>query len=156
MVPEIEARVLEDLCRSRLLLEGRAVQLATVHVRGADIRHLRNLAQAHSQVSHGEGIYISLQRNQEFHFAVYRMAKSPILVELIEILWLRLGPYMRVLSQHLAPLVGTGNFRNGAQYHQDLINCLSERDGSGARFAIESDIRATYGMLCPLLPPGVS
>jgi DNA-binding GntR family transcriptional regulator len=93
-----------------------------------------------------------LQRNQAFHFFIYRASGSEVLPQLIEALWLRFGPYMRMLSQHLVATVGPEGFRNGAEFHAAALQALVRRDAAQVRACIEADIRATQAMLRPLVP----
>ena len=32
--------------------------------------------------------------NKEFHFTIYRAAEMPVLLEIIENMWLRIGPFL--------------------------------------------------------------
>ena len=41
------------------------------------------------------------RRNSEFHFALYAAAKAPVLLSLVESLWLQTGPFMRIVIGRL-------------------------------------------------------
>jgi DNA-binding GntR family transcriptional regulator len=146
-VPPVSRAALDDICRARAALEGLATELAAVRMAAADRRHLEALRVAHETAGIEDGIYTSLAHNQAFHFHIYRASGSDVLPQLIEALWLRFDPYMRMLSQHLAPVLGTREFRNGAEYHRAVVAAFELGDAPAARGAIEADISATQRLL---------
>ncbi len=151
-VPHVRQSRLDDLVQARIALEGLAAELAASRMDAADLRTLEALRKNHKNAGSGEGVYESLARNQAFHFHLYRASGSEVLPQLIEELWLRFGPYMRMLSHHLGTTIGTDGFRNGAEFHSRLVEAARERDAAVVRECVESDIRATHAMLRPLLP----
>lgn len=150
-VPPVTRDQLDDICRARITLEGLATELAVPRMRPKDLRKLESLRLAHEEAGIEDGIYNSLACNQEFHFQIYGLSGSQVLPQLIEALWLRFGPYMRMLSHHLAPIMDTADFRNGAEYHHAAMAAIMAGDAIGARRAIEADIVATQSMLRDLL-----
>jgi DNA-binding GntR family transcriptional regulator len=150
-VPTVSRDKLDDLCRARIALEGLATELAVPHITASHLQQLEALRLAHEQAGVENGIYVSLARNQEFHFMIYRLSGSDLLPQMIEALWLRFGPYMRMLSHHLAPLLGTPEFRNGAENHHAAMAAFAAGDAAAARRAIETDITATQALLRPLI-----
>jgi DNA-binding GntR family transcriptional regulator len=151
-VPNVRQDRLDDICRARIALEGLAAELAAPLITDTGIRTLDRLRISHKDAGIEDGAYESLARNQEFHFFIYRASGSEVLPQLIEALWLRFGPYMRMLSHHLVQSVGPAGFRNGAEFHANAIKALERRDASAFRFCVEADIRATHAMLRPLVP----
>ncbi len=150
-VPPVSRARLDDICRARTTLEGLATELAVPRMRRNDLRHLEGLREAHEGAGVEDGIYTSLGHNQAFHFCIYGLSGSEVLPELIEPLWLRFGPYMRMLSLHLGPMMDTPDFRNGAEYHHAAMAAFAEGNAVAARRAIEADIAATQAMLHRLL-----
>jgi DNA-binding GntR family transcriptional regulator len=71
--------------------------------------------------------------NQHFHFAIYSLARSWVLLPMIEALWLRAGPFM-----HLAQM-SPGVTWDG-RHHANLMKALRRRDATAARRAIHNDI----------------
>ena len=78
-----------------------------------------------------------IQANYEFHFAIYRQAQSPILLEMISNMWLRINPYFHVLHKY-------GHYRISNEQHQDMFDALKSRDGARAGAALERDIDGAY------------
>jgi DNA-binding GntR family transcriptional regulator len=82
-----------------------------------------------------------LLANWQFHFAIYRAARSPLLLSVIEMFWLQSGPYlMAPLRWRTQQGQGEAYFVAGVEHHRDLIDALSRRDGAAATRAIQADI----------------
>jgi DNA-binding GntR family transcriptional regulator len=75
-----------------------------------------------------------LAANEDFHLLLYRAAGSPLLLELIDTLWLKAGP----ISNQLFDTPDAAALLNDA--HEDLVKALARRDSAGVRRAVERDI----------------
>ena len=73
------------------------------------------------------------------HFAIYGAAYMPLLLQMIEALWLRIGPILnydlRAGSQRIKERVAVS-------HHAALVNALQCRDGAAARIALQGDIES--------------
>jgi DNA-binding GntR family transcriptional regulator len=68
------------------------------------------------------------------HTGIYRPSRSRLLVSLIEPTWMRIGPYVRLMLPDRRALIDSlGN-------HQRALQALRQREGVGAREAIQRDI----------------
>ena len=83
----------------------------------------------------------AVQANRELHFAIYRAAGLQPLVDIIERLWLRIGPVLFHRDGH--PSVGPEAKLN----YRDVVKALFERNGSAARAAIVEEIRRTADLV---------
>jgi DNA-binding GntR family transcriptional regulator len=85
--------------------------------------------------------------NKNLHFAIYKASEMPMLLQLIEILWLRIGPILnydlrsgskrletRVIRDHHTRLVKT------LSHHEKLIEAIKAGDVQGTKAALKSDI----------------
>lgn len=88
--------------------------------------------------------------NKQFHFEVYAVADSPLLLTIIETLWLRAGP-----------LLALGNPRRALEVsgatHAALVAALCARDAEAAKAALSRDLSAsTEDMIAAMsaLDPG--
>ncbi|BBQ02499.1 GntR family transcriptional regulator (plasmid) [Burkholderia sp. SFA1] len=153
-VPQVSEDKLHDLCEARLALEGLATSLACEHMTTATLRKLKGLIAEHEHAMEDDGIYTSLDKNQEFHFLIYATSRSTVLPPLIESLWLQYGPYMRFISRHLGSQVIESLRSNGTDFHHLLLEAFEKRNPAAARAAMESDIRRTTNMLSDLLKSG--
>lgn len=141
VVPVLDAKALQEITLIRLALEGLAAQQAAEHVVPQDVEALRALQrQINSALDAGQ-YADALWHNKEFHFAIFRLARLPHLVSMIETLWLRIGPSLHDLYPEFA------KERFGVHNHEVAMEALEERDGAGVRAAMENDIRDGYRRL---------
>lgn len=141
-VPKVTIARLDDLCRARIAVEGLATELATPHLDSVDILNLERLMAEQRDIGRNDTIYELIGKNQDFHFTIYRASGSPVLFQLIETLWLRFGPYMRMLSTHVEPLMRAGRMEPSGR-HAAIIAAIKARDAAKARAEIIADIEAT-------------
>jgi DNA-binding GntR family transcriptional regulator len=146
-VPPVSRERLDDLCRTRVTLEGLATELATPRMTQQDIEECLALAKEHEQLGREGKIYEMLRKNQEFHFAIYDRSGSEVLPELISTLWLRFGPYMRLLSDLVARQLDEGVIHPYSTFHYSIIDAFREQDAAKAGEMMVRDIEATRKLL---------
>ncbi|WP_258052148.1 GntR family transcriptional regulator [Mesorhizobium sp. INR15] len=146
-IPGISRARLDDLCRARMAVEGLATELAVPNIAERDIATLMTLVHEHETVGRLDSFYAMLGKNQEFHFRLYAASQSEVLIQLIETLWLRFGPYMRLLTRHLEPILQTQEGETYSVHHHEIIAALKAGDAVAARAAIVADIEATQRLL---------
>lgn len=90
------------------------------------------LEQVRTLIADGDlGAYLDLHR--QFHFGLYEMARIPILVSLIEGLWLCCGPTLSfVIPDYVRLLKGTDR-------HLRVIDALYRHDADAAEGAVVAD-----------------
>lgn len=146
-VPAISRKRLDDLCRIRIALEGLATELATPNMSAADIDRCLRLAQEHEELGRTGQVYDMLRKNQEFHFAIYERSGSEALPQFIATLWLRFGPYMRLLSDLVKQQLGAGVIHPYSTYHYEMIEAFRANDAVRAGKLMVHDITATQKLL---------
>nr|WP_040853603.1 GntR family transcriptional regulator [Phyllobacterium sp. YR531] len=146
-VPAVSRRRLDDLCQARKELEGLATELAAAKMTDEAANRLQVLAEEHQATGQAGDIFGMLKKNQEFHFSIYENAHSEVLPQHIEMLWLRFGPYMRMLSDYVAQEFERGIIHPFSIHHLEIVTALRERNGTQAREAIVRDIAATQALL---------
>lgn len=72
-------------------------------------------------------------KNREFHFTLYEAANCPIMLRLIESIWLQFGPFMRIVVGRL----GTSLI---VDQHINAVAALRNNDEAALREAIKLDI----------------
>lgn len=79
----------------------------------------------------------AMHNNKHLHFALYRAAHLPTLFQMIEGLWLQIGPVL-----NLDFCAGPDRVRQGEAHvhHAALVRALKARDPEGARAALVADI----------------
>lgn len=150
-IPVTSRARLDDLCRARIAVESLATELAVPNVNVRDIAQLEETVRQHETVGRTDSVYAMLDKNQAFHFYLYGASRSEVLIQLIETLWLRFGPYMRMLTHHIEPLLKTDNTGTYSVHHREIVAALKARDVAAARAAIVADIEATRDLLRGLI-----
>jgi DNA-binding GntR family transcriptional regulator len=84
--------------------------------------------------SHYHALAAGASAGNPIHTGIYRPSRSRLLVSLIEPTWMRIGPYVRLMLPDRRALIDSlGN-------HQRALQALRQREGVGAREAIQRDI----------------
>jgi DNA-binding GntR family transcriptional regulator len=146
-VPAVTRARLDDLCQARIALEGLATELAAQHMSQADIARSELLAREHAETGSAGNVYGMLRKNQEFHFGIYEKSGSEVLPQLIEMLWLRFGPYMRMLTNYVQQEFEKGVSHPFSSYHFEILDALRARNAALAREKMVGDILATQRLL---------
>ena len=153
-VPVVTRARLDDLCRARVAVEGLAAELGGPRLTATEVATLQRITDDQQAIGRDGSIYELIAQNQQFHFTIYRASGSDVLFQLIETLWLRFGPYMRLLSNHVAPLMHAGRMEPSGR-HVAIIAALKDRDFARARDEVVADITTTHETLrafCPDVP----
>ena len=151
-IPIVTLARLDDLCRARIAVEGLAAELGIPNLTPTNIATLERIAVEQHAIGLGSNVYDLLAKNQQFHFTIYRASGSEVLLQLIETLWLRFGPYMRMLSASVEPLMRRGELDPAGQ-HVPIVEALKVGDFAAARDGVVADIRRTHEILrdyCPV------
>ncbi|MES2946586.1 MAG: GntR family transcriptional regulator [Pseudomonadota bacterium] len=133
-VPLLSRAEFDDVLQNRLLLEGEAAERGALRLGAEDREVFRGYTEAMHQALQAGDAKIYLDVNEQFHLRLYRAAGSPILLHLIETVWLKVGPLSNQLFDGNA---GTGVLNDA---HEDLMLALDRKDASAARRAIERDL----------------
>lgn len=144
-VPRLTAETLDEICQMRIALEGLAVERATGVIRPTDISLLESLCETMEEGVRQDDSDAYLQANWAFHSQIYQCAPGEILMSAIEGLWLRMGPYFRLVAgdpRHLD---------NAMAIHRDIVQALIDADGKAARRGIVADIESATADLASWL-----
>ncbi|MFW2544135.1 GntR family transcriptional regulator [Primorskyibacter sp. 2E107] len=133
VVPQLTAPAVEEMTRARTALEPMLARHAAERAGPADIAALAETDSRLDQAIARGDIGAYLKENHQFHAQFNALAQAPIITALVESLWLRFGPSLRVVCGQ----VGT---RNLPDRHKELLDALERRDGAAAAVAIEKDV----------------
>ena len=140
IVPVIGVEEFREIIDIRCDLEGRAAARAAVRASPAEIEQIAAFVQASNRI---EGP-APLSRDAELHRAICRAARSPLILRILEGIWMRVGPVYALEFRHAAPAQG--------RRHERLLEALRAGDAEGAREAVIADLRASSGWLeCALI-----
>ena len=144
-VPLITADRLEDLAHARRLIEGELTALAVPRIESDGIAELKDLTAAYDALAGGAIMAAreASRLNHAFHFAIYRAAGSPVLIPVVESLWMQSGPYVRAAAAIYDGSDGAG----ATNHHHRLIEAIAAQDVQAARAALAADIGRAFDLL---------
>ena len=140
MVPQFDARRASDLLAARLALEHLVLDQSMDRIAPGDIDALAAIL-ARDPVTGGRPDLIT---NHDFHFTLYRLGGSAVLLPLVEALWLQYGAYLNLIINR--PAAGTIDEH---AHHRDLLAALRAGDRPAAHAALEADITRSFAFLLP-------
>lgn len=138
-VPRLDLRSIEELFELRVRVEGMAARIATSFVDAKTMDKLQRLNQAVKSAHDAGAMGELLEANQRFHFYLYRLTRSSILLPIIEGLWLRAGPTMYFS-------LSTPGLWDSTS-HLDILSALKKKDPDKAEQALARDIMKTGEVL---------
>lgn len=118
----------------RLLLEPHAALQALPHIDDAFIDELAAVHERLVTAERTKDYPTALQANYDFHFSVYRKSQMPHLIEILERLWIQIGPLLTFLYPHGHPSY------DGKHQHLNVLDGLRRRDAAAVRAAFEQDL----------------
>ncbi|MBI4763363.1 MAG: GntR family transcriptional regulator [Deltaproteobacteria bacterium] len=120
----------------RIVNEGLAVAEAAKKIK---IRQLNRLTRINAEMIKAakEGRFKdSIANNYAFHIEVCKAAEMPALLEIIEILWLKIGPFLN----NLQPQDSENIPKTKSNYHRQILQALEAKDSHAAKSAMEMDL----------------
>jgi DNA-binding GntR family transcriptional regulator len=118
----------------RLSLEPLAAERAIPHLDAAAIKELTATHRKLVQAEKARDWQAALQHNFDFHFGIYRRADMPQLTEMLDRIWMQVGPMLNFLYPHGHPRY------EGPHQHVNVLKALQERDVKAVRAAIKADL----------------
>ncbi|WP_309762910.1 GntR family transcriptional regulator [Agrobacterium pusense] len=140
-VPQMTRDILAELLKLRTLLEGAVAEAAGPLVGGTDLAVLYELqGQMRAALAIGDSKRY-LTKNQDFHFTLYRCSGMSIALNIIENLWLRIGPSFNMLTTGpRAELRNENEVAALTAHHEAALTAIVARNFPALREAIERDI----------------
>ena len=133
IVPTLTHAQLQEIRSIRLDLEGRAAATAAASATPDDIDALERIHVEIARCHKEETFHQAVDLNTQFHLTLCRIARLPILLDIVENLWVRCGPI-------LSHLYDAGMPDWEPHPHLRVIAALRDGDGDAARQAIHWDI----------------
>lgn len=132
IVPTLTLDQLMEIRDIRTDLEGRAAHAAATAATAAEIDRLDEIQTAIVDAE-DDGRYIDVVTlNTDFHLRLCQMGRLPILLEIVEDLWVRCGPILTHLYD--------GDEGPDWKPHREVIRGLRNADPDRTRKAIQKDI----------------
>jgi DNA-binding GntR family transcriptional regulator len=120
----------------RIVNEGLGAAEAARKITRAQLNRLIRINEAMIRAGKEGRFKEAIAKNFAFHLELCRAAQMPALLEIIEILWLRIGPSLNFL-QAQDPSSRSGTRSN---YHRQIIAALAAGDPEASRSAVEADL----------------
>jgi GntR family colanic acid and biofilm gene transcriptional regulator len=141
IVPRLTRAAFTELTDMRIALETLALQRAGPLMDAPHYRTLATLVAAgHTARSNGDAEAF-LRADREFLSTIYRSADAPMLLGVIEALWLRRGP---LFWEARWLLLGR---RGAAERHQEILDALGAHDIAKAKLELRLEIEAARDFL---------
>ncbi|MBK9605753.1 MAG: GntR family transcriptional regulator [Betaproteobacteria bacterium] len=132
-----------EICELRVDLEGKAAAVAAERATPVDLEELRGIQSTLDAAVRQGRLSEWLLQNERFHLAICRCARMPVLLRLVEILWLQAGPVVNALR-------GNPKRRGTREHpHWQIIAALEERNALLARALLADDIMRIARDLLP-------
>ncbi|MCB2130000.1 MAG: GntR family transcriptional regulator [Rhodobacteraceae bacterium] len=139
-VPVLNLSQLHEIEFARSQIEPELSRIACKSLTENDISALRAVdAQVSLAIGAGD-IQRYLLNNYRFHFALYELARSPVLLSIAQSLWLRFGPSLRIVCGRF----GTSSLPDR---HMDALAAMEKRDCAALAAAISQDISQGISMV---------
>lgn len=133
MVPILSLQEFDEITDLRCFVEGLAASQAVKLVKPEHIARLKELdAEMRAAVSTSD-VNAFLDRNFQFHFLIYRLGASSFVLSIIEKLWVRVGPLIRLC-------LNESGFADSNRVHSQVILGLETKNSAMLRKAINADI----------------
>ncbi len=147
-VPIVTSAKYAEICEVRIALEGLAAEKAARLIADSELDRIEALCAEVSAAAKNHDAPTYFAKNQEMHFSVYRAARSPLLLDMIEGIWLRVGPMLNYLFEDIR-FAG-----RAAATNLPIVEALRSRKGRAAREAVAHDISHAMVWLVQHLPQG--
>lgn len=135
-----------EIFEIRLMLESHAIRRAALRATPEQLAPAVEVNDEYQKIllSDEPSSPHSLQVNFRFHFELYKLSGSAKLVEMIETLWLRVGP---TLQRYMPP----PEDRSISIFHNQMLDAVAGRDPDMAEDALRKDLTTAYEAIIPLL-----
>lgn len=141
IVPLLTIAELTEIRDIRVALEGLSAARAARAATPESLAGLRVHFDAMAEAAHANDTSRFLRANARFHLHIADMSNSPILRDMIEPLWLRMGPSVRLAKAE------PGKLTDAIPDHETAFAAIAANDAAAARRAVVSDVVNCFGIL---------
>lgn len=138
-VPKPSLPKFREIVRIRCCMEGFAAAEAAKIMTDATVARIRQYADEFDRLGHRPKIDTlkTIEANRNLHFTLYEAAGMPLLVGMIENIWLQIAP---LFSLSMGSKDRKSESWESFSHHAALLGALERRDAEGARAAVVADI----------------
>ena len=140
-VPVVSIERYREIADIRREIETLAAARATTRITGGELAELRAINARFQAAKRSGDVAAALVENRAFRFGLYEAARMPILLDMIERLWLQIGPTLNFLYPQSSP-------DNGDRHtYASILRALENRDEAVVRAGIERAITSGTDIL---------
>lgn len=139
-VPLVDPDRFDEILTTRIALETVAAERALPHINFVRLARLQTLDALCDEFYDAGDIEGGIAANFDFHRCLYEVRSSAVMLPLIESLWLRLGPFMRLASENLRE-------HYVIDRHAEALDAIRRKDAAALKAAITADIQDGAGHL---------
>lgn len=143
-VPALGYPELTDLRNVRLEVETLAARWAVENRDTAFIGDLEALLDQLETTERSGDVRGYIKANYEFHLRLYQQSRSPVLIDIINTLWLRVSP-------HLYQLEREDQYKVSNEHHRKIVEAIRKGDAEQASASLRQDISDAYDVLVRVL-----
>jgi GntR family transcriptional regulator, colanic acid and biofilm gene transcriptional regulator len=135
-VPRLTLAEYQECLKIRLALEPMAAAQAVTRLSKNDVAQLRAIHEALVAAHRAERYADVLQYNERFHFGLYAKSDMPTLMQILESLWLRVGPTLNLVHRRTT----SRQVWRGDANHREILAGLAKRDADRVAEAVRTDL----------------
>ena len=139
-VPILGYEELTDLRVVRLEVETLAVKWALANRDDAFVTDLEKLLNRLETTERSSDVQGHIKANYEFHLRIYQQSYSPVLIGIINTLWLRVSPQLYQLERE-------NHYEVSNIHHRKIVRAIREGDEATATQELVLDISGAYEVL---------
>ncbi len=140
-VPILKVSEFQEITKIRILLEGMAVAEAANSRTPAELTSIENAQDKFKEEMAKSNPKPSklIEYNRNFHFGAYKAAHKDLLMQMIESLWLRIGP---ILNHDFRNETARIKEKTAVNHHAGLLEALKKQDPKAAQEYLQRDIQS--------------
>ena len=145
-VPHLSAADVEQLIYVRKSMESELARRATHRISDAAIAELEQIDETLDLAISTGDVTGYLEQNYQFHARLSKLADATVIADLVDRVWLRFGPSLRVVCGRF----GTQNLRD---HHKELIAALRNGDPEAAAAMAQDVVQGMDQVIAVLANP---
>lgn len=140
-VPILTVSEFQEITQIRILLEGMAVGEAALSRTANELAAIELSQDKFKEEMNRVNPKPSklIEHNRNFHFGAYRAAHKDLLMQMIESLWLRIGP---ILNHDFRNETARIKEKTPVKHHEGLLDALKKQDPKAAQIHLQRDIQS--------------
>ena len=135
-VPILNKEIYLENRTIRIAVEGLAAAEAARKIKKRQLNRLAKIDDEMIKAAKTDRFQESIGKNYLFHIELCKASEMPALLEIVEILWLKIGPSLNILRKPIKKESGKAR----SNYHRQILNALEKRDPGAAKTAMEQDL----------------